>query len=96
MGAGFSPAGFSGAGAGASVFTSFFFDAPGAAGTILLSVLYHPLPLKCTAGGEINFSVIFDPHAEHFGRFFDPNGSDSSNVVLHFLQRKSKRGIHSL
>jgi hypothetical protein len=50
-----------------------FFDEP-------LSVLYQPLPLKCTAGGEISFSVFFDPHSSHFGVSLLPKGRVNSNT----------------
>ena len=71
----------------ASFFASRFIPAPP------LSVLYHPLPLKCTAGGERSFSVFFDLHAGHEGFTFDPYGLVNSNVWPHFWQVKSKVGI---
>lgn len=77
--------------AGVSFFSSFFFV--GAGDAALLSVLYHPLPLKCTAGGAINFSVLLLPHAGHDGSSLLPNGRECSKMWSHFLHWKSKVGI---
>ena len=59
---------------GAVSFLSFVVDAP------LLSFLYQPLPLKCTAGGAINFSVLLEPHAVHDGSSTLPNGRENSKM----------------
>lgn len=81
------------AGAGVSVFllspapsTAFVssFFATLFAPPLMLSVLYHPLPLNAIAGTLINFSVFLDAHPGHGGFTFEPNGRLNSKVVLHF------------
>lgn len=61
-----------------------------------LSVLYHPAPLKCTAGGLSSFSVFLLPHLGHGGSSLLPKGRVNSKTCSHFLQAKSKVGMEGV
>jgi len=84
---------------GSSAFFSSFFFAGDASSAWaerappLLSVLYHPLPLKCTAGGAINFSTRLLLQVGQAGLTVLPNGRVHSKTCWHARHWKSKVGI---
>lgn len=64
-----------------SVFFSSFLGSVFRGGTeIRLSVLYHPLPLKCTAGGASNFSTRLLEQAGQEGFTVLPKGRVNSKI----------------